>query len=170
MPNNEKIAKLSSHLHFLKWNIFKMESSPLTRFTYPEIFEYYSAIYMSKRYQTQFHVWKNIDKEKKKKESFPVMDMGIDVSDPHFSHIVQCKYYRANNIITYGKLATFLSTPLLTGKSAKMTLIRTEHSLIDHNIKCIIDRGDLEEVLVVNEQFLHDVNEIKNEIKMTMKK
>lgn len=89
------------------------------------------------------------------------MDMGIDVSDPKFDHIVQSKYYRANNIITYGKLATFLSMPMLTGKPVKMTLIRTEHSLIDHNIECIIIRGDLEDVVVDNEQFLQDVDEIK---------
>lgn len=165
----KKIA-LSSHLHFLKWNIFRLSSSPNTKFTYPEIFEYYSAMYMSNRYQTQFHVWKNIDKNKKKKEGFPVMDMGIDVSDPHFNHIVQSKYYQANNVITYGKLATFLSTPLLTGKSVKMTLIRTEHSFINHNIQTIVERGDLEDVIVDNEQFLHEVNEIKNEIKTKSKR
>jgi hypothetical protein len=123
---------------------------------------------MSKRHQSQFHVWKHIDMNKKKKEGFPVMDMGIDVSDPHFNHIVQSKYYRANNMITYGKLATFLSTPLLTGKSVKMTLIRTEHSLIDHNIECIIIRGDLEDVVVNNKQFLQDVELIKDEIKKSM--
>jgi hypothetical protein len=105
---------------------------------------------------------------KKKKEGFPVIDMGIDVSNLNFNHIVQSKYYRANNIITYGKLATFLSTPLLTGKPVKMTLIRTEHSLIDHNIECIIVRGDLEDVVVDNKQFLQDVEEIKDEIKKIM--
>jgi hypothetical protein len=166
MPN--KIINLYSHIHYLKWHIFRLASSPITRFTYPEIFEYYSAIYMSKRHQSQFHVWKHIDMNKKKKEGFPVMDMGIDVSDPHFNHIVQSKYYRANNMITYGKLATFLSTPLLTGKSVKMTLIRTEHSLIDHNIECIIIRGDLEDVVVNNKQFLQDVELIKDEIKKSM--
>lgn len=166
MPN--KIIKLYSHIHYLKWHIFRLASSPITRFTYPEIFEYYSAIYMSKRHQSQFNVWKHIDMNKKKKEGFPVMDMGIDVSDPHFNHIVQSKYYRANNMITYGKLATFLSTPLLTGKSVKMTLIRTEHSLIDHNIECIIIRGDLEDVVVNNKQFLQDVELIKDEVKKSM--
>jgi len=154
-------VNLSSHIHFLRWNIYRLASSPITKFTYPEIFEYYSAIYMSKRHLTHFHVWKNIDAKKKKKEGFPVMDMGIDVSDPKFDHIVQSKYYRTNNIITYGKLATFLSTPMLTGKPVKMTLIRAEHSLIDRNIECIIIRGDLEDVVVDNEQFLQDVDEIK---------
>jgi len=158
----------SSHIHFLKWNIFRLASSPITRFTYPEIFEYYSAIYMSKRHQTRFNVWKNIDMNKKKKEGFPVIDMGIDVSNLNFDHIVQSKYYRANNIITYSKLATFLSTPMLVGKSVKMTLIRTEHSLIDHNIECIIIRGDLEDVVVDNKQFLQDVDLIKEEIEKSM--
>lgn len=166
MQISKKIANFSSHIYFLKWNIFRLASSPITRFTYPEIFEYYSAIYMSKRHRTHFHVWKNIDMNKKKKEGFPVMDMGIDVSDPNFVHIVQSKYYRANNMITYGKLATFLSTPLLTGKSVKMTLIRTSHSTIDHNVQCIIIRGDLEDVVVDNKQFLQDVDEIKKSMQL----
>lgn len=163
-----KMVNIASHIHFLKWNIFRLASLPITRFTYPEIFEYYSAIYMSKRHHTRFNVWKNIDMNKKKKEGFPVMDMGIDVSDPNFKHIVQSKYYRANNTITYGKLATFLSTPMLVGKSVKMTLIRTEHSLIDRNIECIIIRGDLEDVVVDNKQFLQDVDLIKEQIKKSL--
>lgn len=161
----EKFAKLSSHIHFLEWSIFRLSSLPISNVTYPTMFEYYSAIHMSKRHQKQFHVWQNIDKKKKKKVGFPIMDMGVDVSDIHFDHIVQSKYYRANNIITYGKLATFLSMPMLTGKASKMTLIRTEHSLIDDDIRCIVDRGDLEDVLINKEEFLQDVDEIKNVFK-----
>ena len=157
----EKFAKLTSHIHFLEWNIFRLSSLPVSNLTYPKIFEYYSAIHMSRRHKKQFYVWKNIDKKKKKKAGFPIMDMGVDVSDLHFKNIVQSKYYSANNIITYGKLATFLSTPMLTGKESKLTLFRTDHSFVDCTVQRIVDRGDLEDVLINNEQFLHDVNDIK---------
>lgn len=161
----EKFAKLTSHIHFLEWNIFRLSKLPISNVTYPTMFEYYSAIHMSKRHQKEFHVWQNIDKRKKKKAGFPIMDMGVDVSDLQFNNIVQSKYYRADNIITYGKLATFLSMPMLTGKSPKMTLIRTEHSLIDDDIGSIVDRGDLEDLLIKKEQFLQDVDDIKNVFK-----
>ena len=128
---------------------------------YPMMFEYYSAIYMSHRYSIPFCVWSDIPSHIKQKSTFPIRDMGVDVANHTLCHVVQSKYYRNHHTIHYGKLATFLATPILTGKNMKMTLIRTDESRLDPYLTAIVQRGDIEDIQLYVDKFLEQVKIIE---------
>ena len=120
----------------------------------PTAFKYYSAIHLTRYYKKPFFVYGDICSSKKTEFGFPIQDKGIDIVDEHFQHIAQVKYYKEYSKIYYGKLATFLATPLLVGKKLDMTLART-NCLLHSDIKQIIVRGDLNDIRLCNKDFLH---------------
>lgn len=154
-------VKLLSHVNLLERNMYLiMSRTPKTQ--YPLLFEYYSAVYMTHKYLMPFNVWQDIPSHKKRNSCFPVHDMGVDLSNGDLTHIVQSKYYAKHNTITYGRLATFLATPVLTGKkNIKMTLIRTSHSYLDDFLMRIVKRGDITDVTLSNDAFLEDIDAIQ---------
>lgn len=139
---------LHSHLQFL--------SKQMTHINHhPTLFEYYSAIHMSKLHQTPFFVYQDIPLSHKKAAGFPLTDMGIDLINDRFTHIAQVKYYGPKGRITYGGLSTFLATPVLTGKRMiHMTLLRTDHCRVNEEVKGIIGRGDLYDIALKERAFL----------------
>jgi hypothetical protein len=144
----EKLTMLQSHLQFL--------IKQMTLITHrPTLFEYYSAIHMSKLYQTPFFVYADIPVSHKRSAGFPLTDKGIDLINDRFTHIAQVKYYGPKGRITYGGLSTFLATPVLTGQRfLRLTLLRTDHCKVNENIKGIIQRGDLTDIALKEKDFL----------------
>ena len=128
----------------------------MTHITYrPTLFEYYSAIHMSKLHQTPFFVYSDIPLSHKRGAGFPLTDKGIDLINDRFTHIAQVKYYGPKGRITYGGLSTFLATPVLTGKrTLRLTLLRTDHCKVNEDIKGIIKRGDLTDISMQERAFL----------------
>jgi hypothetical protein len=121
----------------------------------PTLFEYYSAIHMSKLHQTPFFVYQDIPLSHKKAAGFPLTDMGIDLINDRFTHIAQVKYYGPKGRITYGDLSTFLATPVLTGQRfLRLTLLRTDHCHLQGEVKGIIGRGDLCDIALKERVFL----------------
>jgi len=133
---------MKSHLQFLK--------NQLSCVTYrPTQFEYYAAIHLTTLYQRPFYVYQDLPISHKLDAGFPLTDKGIDLVDECFRHIVQVKYYNSTNKIHYGKLSTFLATPLLVGrKDLTLTLVRTPQSRVHSDIQKIIRRGDLNDVVL----------------------
>jgi len=133
---------MKSHLQFLK--------NQLSCVTYrPTQFEYYAAIHLTTLYQRPFYVYQDLPISHKLDAGFPLTDKGIDLVDECFRHIVQVKYYNGTNKIHYGKLSTFLATPLLVGrKDLTLTLVRTPQSRVHSDIQKIIRRGDLNDVVL----------------------
>jgi len=124
----------------------------------PTLFEYYSAIHLTKQFQTRFYAYQDIPESHKKNAGFPVYDKGIDLIDEIFQNIVQVKYYKKNGIIHYGKLSTFLGSPVLVGrKDLRLTLVRTHHSQLHHEIQNIVNRGDMKDITLCPNQFLHAI-------------
>ena len=137
-----QIISMKSHLQFLK--------NQLSCVTYrPTQFEYYAAIHLTTLYQRPFYVYQDLPISHKLDAGFPLTDKGIDLVDECFRHIVQVKYYNGTNKIHYGKLSTFLATPLLVGrKDLTLTLVRTPQSRVHSDIQKIIRRGDLNDVVL----------------------
>jgi len=122
----------------------------------PTRFEYYSAIHLTKLHNIRFYAYQDIPFSHKRDNGFPLHDKGVDLIDETFRHIVQVKYYGPKRKIGYGHLATFFGTPLLVGrKHLQLTLVRTRHSKIHSEIRNMVQRGDLADVTLCSNQFLH---------------
>lgn len=128
----------------------------------PYLFEYYSAIHLSKKLNKKFFVYNDINDIKMKNinkntPDFPKRDNGIDLIDNSLDIIAQCKYYSNNKYITYGNLSTFLASDKLIGKKFDFYLIRTEDSRIDSLVQNIIDRGDMKDIYLSKRDFLNHI-------------
>lgn len=139
---------IQSHLRYLHYQMKSIVHLPT-------LFEYYAAIHLTKERQTLFYAYRDIPDSHKVHAGFPIQDKGIDVIDANMQHIVQVKYYKKNGEIHYGKLSTFLATPILVGKKhLQLTLVRTNHSWLHPEIQNIIRRGDMNDVTLCPEMFL----------------
>ena len=139
------------HLQFLKQRM-------ATTSYLPTRFEYYSAIHLTTLYNTCFYVYKDIPISHKRNAGFPITDKGIDLIDETFDHIGQVKYYGSRSKIHYGKLSTFLATPILVGrKNLQLTLIRTNNSKLHSDIQQIVQRGDLTDITLCPQEFLKNM-------------
>jgi len=140
---------LLPHLQFLEQRMASIRHLP-TRF------EYYSAIHLTNLHQIRFYAYQDIPLSHKRDTGFPLHDKGVDLIDETFRHIVQVKYYGPKRKIHYSHLSTFLATPLLVGrKHLQLTLVRTQHSKIHREIQQIVQRGDLADVTLCSNEFLH---------------
>jgi len=139
----------------LSKHIYSLERKMHTITYLPTAFEYYSAIHLTRLYRKPFFVYQDVCALKKSTFKFPLQDKGIDIIDEQFQHIAQVKYYKEYSKIYYGKLATFLATPLLVGKKLEMTLVRTNHCFLHSDIKRIIDRKDLNDIQLCTKDFVN---------------
>ena len=139
---------LPLHLLFLEQRMATMKCLPSR-------FEYYSAIHLTKLHNVCFYAYKDIPISHKRYAGFPLTDKGIDLIDETFSHIGQVKYYGPRSKIHYGKLSTFLATPILVGrKNLQLTLVRTHHSKLHSDIQNIVHREDLNDVTLCAQEFM----------------
>jgi hypothetical protein len=137
-----------AHLQFLEQRLASLTHLSLQ-------FEYYSAIHLTKQFQTRFYAYQDIPESHKKYAGFPISDKGIDLIDETFQTIVQVKYYKKNGKIYYGNLSAFLASPILVGrKDLRLTLVRTNHSWLHPEIQNIIKRGDMKDITLCPNQFL----------------
>ena len=145
---------MRAHLQFLEQRL-----ASLTHL--PTLFEYYAAIHLTKQLQTQFYVYCDLPNSHKTRAGFPIQDKGIDIIDSTLQHIVQVKYYKKHGIIHYGKLSTFLGSPVLVGrKDLRLTLVRTNHSCLHPDIQNIVKRGDMKDITLCSNQFLQTVKRL----------
>lgn len=167
-----------NHIQFLEKNIYNIYSkSPkhiiYTTYKYktdkniiikdiPYIFEYYCAIHITKLFNKPFFVYKDFSKQLKINQNFPVEDNGIDLIDESLNNVGQVKYYSSKNYITYGKLATFLASEKLIRKSLSFYLLRTDHCLLDNNIKSMINNKIIHDIPINNDIFLKEIEIIIN--------
>ena len=140
--------KFATHLNCLQRKMYTIKHLPTQ-------FEYYSAMHMTRLCNTPFFVYNDIAISKKIEFGFPLYDKGIDIIDESFTHIAQVKYYKKDIHIGYGKLSTFLATPLLVGRNNLiLTLLRTSHSKLNCDIQNIIKRGGMKDIELCNAEFL----------------
>jgi hypothetical protein len=153
---------LSKHILYLEENIKQLLVHPPNNLTLPTVFEYYCARHLTTTYEKPFYVWKDISPINKRNANFPNTDKGVDITDEYFSILGQAKYYSENNTVTYGKLATFLSTDKLVGRNdLKFILLRSHHCRIDKFIKPMIERKTIIDIPLDNKEFLSFCEEIK---------
>ena len=144
--------KYAAHLHTLNRKMYMINHLPT-------LFEYYSARHLTRMYNKPFFVYNDLDVSQKAKFGFPLCDKGVDIVDEDFTHIAQVKYYKEDRHIGYGKLSTFLATPLLVGRGdLVLTLLRTSHSKLDRDIQNIIERGYMNDVSLCDKEFLQYIH------------
>lgn len=142
---------IQSHVQFLHYQMKSIRHVPT-------LFEYYSAIHLTKTLQTPFYVYCDFPDSHKTAAGFPIRDQGIDIIDSTMKHIVQVKFYKKHGEIHYGKLSTFLATPLLVGhKHLLLTLVRTNHSWLHPEIQKIVSRGDMKDITLCPQEFLNTI-------------
>lgn len=152
---------MNSHIFYIQDMIknYIKNNNPSHQHFLPYLFEYYSAIHLSKKLNKKFFIYNDINDIKMKNMdipyNFPKRDNGIDLIDNSLNIIGQCKYYSNNKYITYGNLSTFLATDKLIGKKFEFYLIRTEDSKIDSMVENIIDRGDMKDICLSKTDFLN---------------
>jgi len=127
------------------------------------IFEYYSAIELTKRLGRPFFVYEDFSPSIKASNGFPVQDKGIDLIDTSLSIVGQCKYYSNKSTITYGKLSTFLASDKLVGKKLEYYLIRTDECKLDSLVQKMIDRGEMYDIKIYKEEFIENLKTINIE-------
>jgi len=143
---------LLPHLRFL-------ESRMATITNLPTLFEYYSAIHLTKTRNTRYYVYEDLPNSHKRDAGFPINDKGVDLVDETWNHIVQVKYYKPKSKIYYGSISTFLATPILVGrKHLNLTLVRTNHCKIHYELTNIIKRDDMKDVTLCNRAFLRFIH------------
>jgi hypothetical protein len=143
-----------SHLRFLEQRMKTIQHLPT-------VFEYYSAIHLTKEYQTPFYVYQDIPDNHKRYAGFPLRDKGIDLVNDTFQHVAQVKYYGKKSILHYGNLSTFLATPLLVGKpNLRMILIRTNVSRLSEDIQNMVRRGDIKDITLCPQTFLQSLENL----------
>ena len=124
----------------------------------PTLFEYHAAMHMTRLHGVRFYVYQDVPESHKMGAGFPVMDKGVDLISETYDHIAQVKYYRPKRTIHYGKLSTFLATPLLVGRPhLRLTLLRTSHCCLHKEIQMIVQRGDMRDVTLCQRAFLRDI-------------
>ena len=141
-------------------NNYIKKNNPSHPHFFPYLFEYYSAMILSKKLNKNFFVYNDIKDIKGSPYTFPKRDKGIDLIDQSLNIIGQCKYYSNNKYITYGNLSTFLASDKLIGKKFDFYLIRTEDSKIDNTVKKIIDRGDMTDICLSKKEFINYASKV----------
>jgi len=148
------------------YNVYKHKTKdippPTIHIDMPYIFEYYSAIHMTKLFNKPFYVYKDFPRQSKMYQNFPVIDKGIDVIDDCLEIIGQSKYYSENNCITYGKLATFLASEKLVRKRLTFYLLRSDHCKLDSDITSMIKNEIIYDIPINRFVFLKDIEIINN--------
>ena len=148
------------HVEFLDKKIKLLMKSSIDNNNIPTIFEYYSAIKLTKQFNKEFYVYNDVFKFRKQDFNFPIKDHGIDVTNLSLNSIGQCKYYSSNSYITYKKLSTFLASEKLVGKKLDFFLVRTAHSKLDCLVKKMIFRNNIIDIPINNDEFLDYINNI----------
>lgn len=145
----------SSYIGNIKYMIknYMKKHNPYNPNFLPCLFEYYSAIHLSKILNKDFYIYNDLTINCPIYD-FPKRDNGIDLIDTSLSVIGQCKYYSNNKYITYGNLSTFLASDKLIGKKFEFYLVRTDESNIDNMVKKIIDRKYMVDIRLSKQDFL----------------
>jgi hypothetical protein len=156
------MSRYLDHINLLEKNIYNIYKTKCKTYDenkryIPYIFEYYSAIHMTKLLEAPFYLYKDFSKQSKIYQNFPVQDKGIDIINDSLDIVGQAKYYSSKTHITYGKLSTFLATEKLVRKKLSFYLIRTDHSRLDNNIKSMINNKIIYDVPINNKDFLKDI-------------
>lgn len=153
---------ISNHIKNLERNLSKLYNiKTKNNLIIPTCFEYYSAIMLTKTYDTPFNVWKDVSNQQKKEYNFPIRDKGIDLVNEKFSIIGQSKYYKKSSL-TYEKLSTFLAIDkIVDKKDFQMVLVRLSDSKIDKHIKEMISKGILIDFQIDEKDFLNKCKEFE---------
>jgi hypothetical protein len=143
---------LTAHLQFLRAQM------GLVRHV-PTLFEYHAAMHMTRIHGVRFYVYQDVPESHKVGAGFPATDKGVDLISETYDHIAQVKYYRPGRAIHYGRLSTFLATPLLVGRPhLRLTLLRTTHCQLHREIQAMVERGDLRDVTLCQRAFLRAIH------------
>lgn len=155
---------IHDHLISLEKNIYLCLTlkKSCKKASFPSIFEYYSAIHMTKLINKPFFVYDDFSKEAKLNQNFPTRDIGIDLICDSLDIIGQSKYYSSKSYITYGKLSTFLATEKLVGKPLSFYLIRSDNCRLDNNVKYMIKNNVIHDIPLNKDIFLKDIKIIND--------
>jgi len=100
-----------------------------------KIFEYFSCIQLSKKYERPFYEYNDIDPEFKEENKLTRNDTGIDFCDL-IDTIGQCKLRKGS--LTWKECSTFVASQNIYDKLLKKTIIKWPNLIITRNKECIL--------------------------------
>jgi superfamily II DNA or RNA helicase len=119
-----------------------------------KIFEYYSCIQLSKKYNQHFYEYKDIDPNFKEENKMTRKDTGIDACNK-IDTIVQCKLRK--NTLTWQECSTFFGSQNIFNSELKKIIVRWTNLIITRNQECKLSKNLKEkEELFTDITYSHD--------------
>jgi hypothetical protein len=137
------------HIYDIYKNFKLQNISDLNNIHLSKIFEYYSCIYLYKKFNNLFYVYEDISPDFKELNNLPNNDIGIDCCDLKDT-IVQCKL-RKNNL-TWKECSTFFSSSISFDNITKKNFIKWPNLILCRN-----SNSNLSNNLIFNKNLFNDI-------------
>jgi superfamily II RNA helicase len=130
---------------FEKYSEIKNSGKELDNNDLWKIFEWFSCIKLTKKYNQQFYEYNDIDPTFKEENKMSRNDTGIDLCNLTDT-IVQCKLRK--DYLNWKDCSTFFGSQNIFSKELKKTIVRWEKLIISRNKECklsenLIERSEL---------------------------
>jgi hypothetical protein len=109
------------------YNVLRINNKPMDGNNLWKIFEYYSCIMLSQKYNKPFYMFEDIDSAARLKLEFTKKDIGIDACNL-IDTIVQCKLIES--VLTWKHFSTFFANQNAYDESTDETIVRWKKMII----------------------------------------
>jgi len=121
-----------------RYNDIISSGKEIDNFDLDKIFEYYSCIQLSKKYNQLFYEYNDIDPDFKEKNKMSKNDTGIDACNL-IDTIVQCKLRKDS--LRWEDCGTFFGSQNIFDSELKKTIIRWSNLIITRNKECKLSKN-----------------------------
>ena len=156
------MSNLIKHIHFLEKRMCTIAPLPL-------VFTYYSALYMTRKYQKPFLVYKDIPLHKKQYFGYFFSHDEL-ISDQEGKHVALVDYH--NDDMESNKLEQFITIPeRMQHNPLELSLIYTHNSTLHIDLHKLISTNKINQISICENEFmmsLKSINKYKNYYYSTM--
>jgi superfamily II DNA or RNA helicase len=121
-----------------RYNDLILSNKEIDNYDLAKIFEYYSCIQLSKKYNQLFYEYNDIDSEFKENNKMSRTDTGIDACNL-IDTIVQCKLRK--DTLRWEECSTFFGSQNIFDSELKKTVIRWNNLIITRNSECKLSKN-----------------------------
>jgi superfamily II DNA or RNA helicase len=128
------VTKYNIYIHDI-YNDLINSKKDIDNYDLSKIFEYFSAIQLTKKYNQPFYEYNDIDPNFKEENKLTRTDTGIDLCDLNET-IVQCKL--RNKSLSWLEVGTFFGSQNIYDDNTHKTIIRWPKLIITRNKECVL--------------------------------